>query len=114
MYASKNKRRELFVGIPTVVAIVGNKFFPRLGDWYLGKTGISGQQTQQKAIPGKPDNLYEPLGGDPGAHGRFDQRAYERSPQLWTALHREWVVGGLLAFGLAVAGSFLAANRTRS
>ena len=114
VYASKNRRRELFVGMPTVVAIVGNKFFPRLGDWYLGKTGIGGQQTGQKADPNRPDNLYEPVDRDPGAHGRFDGRASRFSPQLWSDLHREWIVGGLLAFGLAAAGSFLAANRTKS
>ena len=43
VFASKNKRREIYVGLPTVIAIVGNKLFPRLGDWYLGKTGVSGR-----------------------------------------------------------------------
>ena len=61
-------------GLPTVIAIVGNKLFPRLGDWYLGRTGVKGQQTAEKADHDKPDNLYEPVGGDPGAHGRFDSR----------------------------------------
>ena len=79
-----------------------------------GKTGVSGQQTKQKADHSKPDNLYEPVGGDPGAHGRFDAKAFKSSAQLWTDLHRDWVVGGLFAFGLAVIGSFLAANRTKS
>ena len=88
--------------------------FPRLGDWYLGKTGVAGQQTKQKADPNAPNNLYEPVGGDPGAHGRFDKRAYKSSAQLWTDLHRDWMVGGLLAVVVGVAGSFLAANRTKS
>ena len=114
VFASKNKRREIYVGLPTVIAIVGNKLFPRLGDWYLGETGIRGQQTHAKADPGKPNNLYEPVGGDPGAHGRFDQRAFSHSPQLWTDLHRHWIIGGLFAAILAVLGSFLAANRTKS
>jgi short-subunit dehydrogenase len=113
VFASKHKRREIYVGLPTVIAIIGNKMFPRLGDYYLGKTGIKGQQTKEKADHAKPDNLYEPVGGDPGAHGRFDSRAHAFSPQLWTSLHRDWVIGGLLLGIVGAFGSFLAANRTR-
>ena len=112
VFASKNRRREIYVGLPTVIAIVGNKLFPRLGDWYLGKTGVRGQQTSEKADHDKPDNLYEPVGGDPGAHGRFDDRARAFSPQLWTDLHRNWIVGGLLVGLLAAGGLFLRRRRS--
>jgi NAD(P)-dependent dehydrogenase (short-subunit alcohol dehydrogenase family) len=114
VFASKNTRREIYVGLPTVIAIIGNKLFPRLGDWYLGKTGVKGQQTQEKADPSKPDNLYEPVGGDPGAHGRVDDRAHSFSPQLWTDMHRDWIVGGVLIGILATVGGLLLANRRRS
>jgi short-subunit dehydrogenase len=114
VFASKNTRREIYVGLPTVIAIIGNKLFPRLGDLYLGKTGVKGQQTDEKADPDAPDNLYEPVGGDPGAHGRFDKRAHTFSPQLWTDMHRNWLVAGLLAFAATVLGSFWAADRRRS
>jgi len=115
VFASKNKRREIYVGLPTVIAIVGNKLFPRLGDWYLGKTGVKGQQTAEKADPDRPNNLYEPVGGDPGAHGRFDDRAIKFSPQLWTDMHRDWIAGGLVVGVLAaVAGYFLAGRRRSS
>jgi len=114
VFASKSTRREIYVGLPTVIAIIGNKLFPRLGDWYLGKTGVKGQQTQEKADPSKPNNLYEPVGGDPGAHGRFDDRAHSFSPQLWTSLHRDWIVGGMLVGILATIGGLLLANRRKS
>jgi hypothetical protein len=114
VFASKNTRREIYVGLPTVIAIIGNKLFPRLGDWYLGRTGVKGQQTDEKADPGKPNNLYEPVGGDPGAHGRFDDRAHTFSPQLWTDMHRDWIVGGVLIGILATVGGLLLANRRRS
>jgi NAD(P)-dependent dehydrogenase (short-subunit alcohol dehydrogenase family) len=113
VFASKNKRREIYVGLPTVIAIVGNKMFPRLGDFYLAKTAVKGQQTKEKADHSKPNNLYEPVGGDPGAHGRFDDRASSLCPQLWTDLHRDWIVGGLLA-GLLVAAAAVMANRRES
>jgi short-subunit dehydrogenase len=111
VFASKNKRREIYVGLPTVIAIIGNKLLPRLGDWYLGRTGVKGQQTKEKADHSKPNNLYEPVGGDPGAHGRFDDRAHSFSPQLWTDLHRDWILGGVLIGVVAALGGVLWANK---
>jgi len=98
---------------PRSRAIIGNKLFPRLGDLYLGKTGVKGQETKEKADHNAPNNLYEPVGGDPGAHGRFDDRAYAHSPQLWTSLHRDWIIGALLA-GFAIVAGAVMANRNSS
>jgi NAD(P)-dependent dehydrogenase (short-subunit alcohol dehydrogenase family) len=108
VFASKSRRREIYVGLPTVIAIIGNKLFPRLGDWYLGKTGIQGQQTGEKADPDKPNNLYEPVGGDPGAHGRFDDRARRFSLQLWADKNREWLALVGIAAILSGMGAFFA------
>ncbi len=113
VFASKNRRREIYVGLPTVIAIVGNKFLPGLGDWYLGKTGYQGQQTREKADPDQPNNLYEPVGGDHGAHGRFDDRAINFSPQLWTDLHRSWIIGVGAAAGLTAAVTVFMERRRR-
>jgi hypothetical protein len=114
VFASKNKRREIFVGLSTVIAIEGNKLLPGLGDLYLGKTGVKSQQRAEKEDPDRPDNLYEPVAGDPGAHGAFDSRATPSSLELWTDLHRDWVIGGILACAVAMLGGFLAGNWSRS
>jgi len=114
VFASKNTRREIYVGLPTVIAIIGNKLFPRMGDLYLGKTGVKGQETKEKADHNAPNNLYEPVGGDPGAHGRFDDRAYEHSIQLFTDLHRDWIIGGLLATLVIAAGTVIVNRHGRS
>ncbi len=113
VFASHNRRREIYVGLPTVVAIVGNKFLPALGDWYLGKTGYQGQQTEERETPGRPDNLYQPVAGDPGAHGRFDDRALGFSPQLWTNLHRDWFFGAGLIALLATAAMVFFGKKSR-
>lgn len=107
VFASKNRRREIYVGLPTVIAILGNKVLPGLGDWYLGKTGYQGQQTAEPEDPQRPDNLYAPVPGDAGAHGRFDDRASRFSPQLWTNLHRDWVLGAGLLAAAATVGTLL-------
>lgn len=109
-FAAHNRRRELTVGIPAVVAIYGNKVAPWLGDLYLGKFGYESQMTDEPVDPNRPDNLWEPVPGDHGAHGIFDKRSYSFSPQAWANMHR-----GLLAFvGLgAAAGAALLWNRAR-
>ena len=113
VFASKNSRREIYVGLPTVIAIIGNKLFPRLGDLYLGRTGVKGQQTNEKADPNRPDNLYEPVGGDPGAHGRFDARARSSSLQLSLDMNRGWVVAGLLAVTAGLLGALTLTERSK-
>ncbi|HUB66645.1 MAG TPA: SDR family oxidoreductase [Candidatus Methylacidiphilales bacterium] len=104
VYASKSRRRAIYVGLPTVIAIIGNKLFPRLGDLYLGKTGIKSQQTSEKKEPDTPDNLFAPLPGDPGAHGTFDTRARDFSTQLWADKNRGWLaLAGFFALVLGTA-----------
>jgi NAD(P)-dependent dehydrogenase (short-subunit alcohol dehydrogenase family) len=94
-WAAHHDRREMFVGLPTAVAITGNKIAPGFGDWYLARTGFASQQTDEPANPEQPNNLWEPVPGDHGAHGRFDARASDRSLELWASKHRGWLTAGL-------------------
>ena len=111
-WAAHHDRREIYVGAPTVGAIVGNKIAPGALDRYLGRTGFESQQTSEMDDPARPDNLWNPVdaGEDRGAHGSFDDRSHRVSYQTWADLHR-----GSLAIGLGVAagvvGSVLWANR---
>ena len=73
--AVRKRKRETFVGVPTWYTIWGNKLAPWLAERYLAKTAIKGQQTNQPVDPNRPDNLFEPVPGDPGAHGAFDAEA---------------------------------------
>ncbi len=98
-WAAHHNRREVFVGTSSVLTILGNKVAPWFGDRYLARTGYGGQQTDEPADPDRPDNLFEPIAGDHGAHGIFDDRAHARSPQLWATKNRAW---------LALAGAGLA------
>jgi NAD(P)-dependent dehydrogenase (short-subunit alcohol dehydrogenase family) len=100
VWASRHPRRELYVGWPTVEAIVGNKIAPGLADRYLARTGYDSQQIDEPVPPDRPDNLFEPVPGDFAAHGRFDSRAKPRSVQLWLTKHRRWLFAGALAAGL--------------
>ena len=104
VYASKSSHRELYIGWPTVEAIVGNKLAPSFADWELARTGFNGQMTDQPEDPDRQDNLWEPIPGDHGAHGPFKDQSWSFSPQFWAAKNKLPIA----AFALAVvAGTFL-------
>jgi hypothetical protein len=78
---------------------------PGFGDWYLGQTGYKSQQTNEPRDPNQPNNLWEPVPGDHGAHGTFDARATNSSPQLWMTTKGRWATlagSGLAALVLGV------------
>jgi short-subunit dehydrogenase len=103
VWASHHKRREVFVGAPTVIAIEANKVAPALADYYLGRTGFDSQQTKEEVSKNRPDNLFEPVPGDFGAHGVFGQQAREQAATTWLTEHK-----GLTALAGAAALGVLA------
>jgi NAD(P)-dependent dehydrogenase (short-subunit alcohol dehydrogenase family) len=107
VWASEHRRREIQVGAPTVKTILGNKLFPAAVDWYLARTGVSAQLTDERLEGGRDGNLFAPVPGDHGTRGRFDG-ARERSLQLALAKHRGAVAG---AMGVAVMGTAAAILR---
>ena len=98
-YAALHRRRELWVGFPAVQAILGQRIIPGALDHYLARTAVDGQHTYEPLPPGRRDNLYQPVAGDHGAHGRFDAQAVDHSMQVWANTHR-WLIAGA---GLAMA-----------
>jgi short-subunit dehydrogenase len=100
-WAAHHKRREVFVGASSVAVILGNKLVPGLATRYLARTGYSSQQTNEPVDPNRPNNLYEPVPGDHGAHGNFDKQAHESSPQLWATKHRRALLTAAAAGTLA-------------
>ena len=105
VWAAGHPRRELHVGIPTVATIWGNKVIPGILDRYLARTGYSSQQTDQPAGDG-PDNIWDPVPGDHGAHGRFDDLAKSSSLQLSFTTHRRLAAGVAATAAAAAAGVF--------
>jgi short-subunit dehydrogenase len=103
-HAAAHPRREIWVGLPTVYTIVGEKVASGLMDRYLGRTNEQAQQTDWPIDPAtRTDNLFAPPPGDPGAHGAFDDRAKARSPQLWLTLHKRAVAAGAVSGALGAA-----------
>ncbi len=115
VWAASHPRREYWLGIPTVKALVANKFAAGYLDYYLARHGYDSQQSDGPEDPHRPNNLYHPLPGDAGAHGRFDTQARGWSPQVWANEHKAalgWIAAGLGALGTTVA-LLLAGQETR-
>jgi NAD(P)-dependent dehydrogenase (short-subunit alcohol dehydrogenase family) len=113
VWASQHDRREIYVGAPTVAAVVGNKMFPGLGDWYLARTGYQSQQTNEPDSPSRPDNLFSPVDDrrDFGPDGRFGASVRQRSWQLWATEHRRPIARITAALGLVALGVASARHR---
>lgn len=111
-FAAHSDRKEVVVGAPALQAILGDKLASPLLDRYLASNGYDQQHDDVPLEPGRPDNLFEPVPGDRGAHGRFSAKARSHSPQLWASMHRT----GLAAAGAMAlaAGAFVMRDRRNS
>ncbi len=105
VHAATHRRNEMLVGLPTVKAVYGNRVAPRLLDRYLASNGYASQQTDEPEDPDRPHNLWDPVPGAFAAHGAFDDRARDRSWQLWLNEHR----GALALAGSVLIGAAAAA-----
>ena len=72
MRAARHHRREVWVGWPAVKTILSARLFPGLGDRLAARNAYESQMTDEPAQTDRADNLFEPVPGEFGAHGRFD------------------------------------------
>jgi NAD(P)-dependent dehydrogenase (short-subunit alcohol dehydrogenase family) len=101
LHCCEHPIRELPVGWGAQKLLWGQKLSPRAGDLVLLRNGWKGHHTNELKPTDSPDNLFSPIPGDPGAHGRFDDRSRESTAWTWLRLNRGLVAGGL---GLATIG----------
>jgi NAD(P)-dependent dehydrogenase (short-subunit alcohol dehydrogenase family) len=101
VWASKHgKKKELYVGMPTLEAALGNKVAAPLLDRYLAKKSYTKQQTDGFDPHDRPTDLWAPVPGDHGAHGVFDDRARRSSVQAWASMNKRWVGLGAVSLGI--------------
>jgi NAD(P)-dependent dehydrogenase (short-subunit alcohol dehydrogenase family) len=91
-FVVQHPRRRTAVTWRTGAIILGNAVAPRLLDWFVARTAVDGQQTDED-LPVHGDNLDKPVSGDIAAHGTFGHRAKTASPQTWLNLRVGRVVG---------------------
>ncbi len=95
---AESGERLRIVGLPTLQTVWGNKLVPEYLDHYMAKNGIKGQLTDNLEDPERKNNLYEPVPGDHGSHGDFDEEAQDYS--LYEKIYRQRkklvVIGGTI------------------
>jgi NAD(P)-dependent dehydrogenase (short-subunit alcohol dehydrogenase family) len=84
LHCAEKPIRELPVSWGAQKLLWGQKLSPRAGDWMLRRIGWKKQHTGEDKPVDSPDNLFQTLPGDPGAHGRFDAQA--KGSTAWTSL----------------------------
>ncbi|HYD80303.1 MAG TPA: SDR family oxidoreductase [Paucimonas sp.] len=111
--AAERPRRELWVGLPAVKAIVGTRIVPGFLDRFLAGRAWSGQFTDENLPAGRQDNLHSPVPGDGGTHGRFDNRAKSGSWQFRFTAHRRAISAAVVALAciMLVASIMLLSSR---
>ena len=73
--------REMWVGGPTIQAILGNMVAPSFLDRMMARKAWEGQMTDEPARL-REGNLFDAPLGDPGARGRFGSRARRHVPAV--------------------------------
>ena len=76
----------------------------------IARKAWEGQFAPEPDSPSRPSNLWQPVAGGQAAHGRFDDRAVDRSAQLWMATHRP-LLGAVAGSVAALAGALLLRRR---
>ncbi len=93
-FSAEHPRRNMWVGLATPYTVLGNRVAPLFADWYLARTGVASQQTDQQH-PRWGSNVFEPQDeeADRGARGSFSEGAWSRDPVSFLARHRRATIG---------------------
>jgi NAD(P)-dependent dehydrogenase (short-subunit alcohol dehydrogenase family) len=97
-WASRHRRREIYVGRSTLLAVWANKVAAPLLDRFLGRSGVDSQLDREPVAPDRPSNLWNTVEEYHAAQGRFDDEAHPRSLALWLSTHRS-MIGAAVGLG---------------
>ena len=100
LWAAERGGHEVQVSFTTAVLTLGDKLLPGLGDAVLGLIGVPAQGRREATPEGRPDNLWEPVDEDRGAHGDLGGEARAFSLGWWARKHRRAALAGVAAGAL--------------
>jgi NAD(P)-dependent dehydrogenase (short-subunit alcohol dehydrogenase family) len=98
-------QREVWVGKPTVEAIVANRLFPAIMDYYMARRAFDSQFERPAASADKTGNLFAPVGPLHKTEGHFARRQRSKVHWVGTSWRKEALsiaaVAALVVAGLA-------------
>ncbi|HEV8549039.1 MAG TPA: SDR family oxidoreductase [Polyangiaceae bacterium] len=112
LFMVEHERRAIKVGYTTIEATLGEKVIPGLLDRHLAHAAWEGVLRPELDDPARPDNFWNPVAADLGAHGEFDAVSWKSSPALTASKHRVLVGAAALA-GVAALVRLLWNGRRR-
>lgn len=92
--AATDAPRELWLGGPSLQAIIGSLFIPGMLDRMMSRQAWDGQMTERDEAPERQDNLIDPV-EDHDAGGRFGEQARDKAMGLSSETVRQ--LGALAA-----------------
>ncbi len=110
--AVRRPRREYWIGLSTIKVILGNMVLPAFLDRYLARVAYEGQETNERVVPDRKDNLITPVHSLHRTRGRFGDEAQERAIVTAGPVARvaPLVIGGVLLLGGGMLAAWFAAN----
>ena len=93
-------------------SILGDKVLPRFLDNLRSRQGYEGQMMEYPEDADRKDYLWDPVPGDHGAHGSFDDEATSRGLVVESSTFRAIVSTALL--GIIIGGTALLASSLRN
>jgi NAD(P)-dependent dehydrogenase (short-subunit alcohol dehydrogenase family) len=105
--------REYWIGLPTLMTILGNTLLPGFLDRYLASKGVLGQQTREPVQPDRQDNLDAPITALHRTRGSFSNEAATSAPLIVGEVARVGMVAAaaLLFVALGAGAARLARGR---
>jgi NAD(P)-dependent dehydrogenase (short-subunit alcohol dehydrogenase family) len=112
LLAAVQTPRELWIGWPSIRSIIGNFVLPGTLDRLASRLAWDGQMTDEPANPDRPDNLFAPVTGDPGAHGSFNERSLSGVISVSSAAARGVIaIAGFGVWAITATVFFVAGSR---
>jgi NAD(P)-dependent dehydrogenase (short-subunit alcohol dehydrogenase family) len=109
--AALRPRREIYLGVPTVQAVLGDAALPHLADRLAARTWEG--QLSETPLEDRPGNLFEAVQGVPRDRGPFAEDARQRALRVSAAQARGGAALALLAgVGLVAALAWTGGRRT--
>jgi NAD(P)-dependent dehydrogenase (short-subunit alcohol dehydrogenase family) len=111
--AAHGRKREYWLGIPTIMTILADAAVPGLLDRYLARKAVAGQQTAKPLTYGRRDNLDEPLTNLHRTRGSFSAEAASRAPLVDGELARVATVAAVALVGFVLGAVAVFTTRRR-
>jgi short-subunit dehydrogenase len=109
--AARHPRKEVWLGWPTARAILATRVAGSVVDRWSARRVSAEQESDELDDPTRPVNLWEPVAGEPTAHGRFDACARRRS--LVAAVSKTRLLAATGALAAALGSTLTRRVRTR-